>query len=98
MPTEPDIMADDRRFHITIARQLGSGGSYLAQRLAHRLGSVYLDHQILEQAARQMDPGRRCAAAPGRRPRGREHMNRFEAFRNHRSRMPMPVRGFGDMA
>ncbi|MEJ2168134.1 MAG: cytidylate kinase-like family protein [Desulfobacterales bacterium] len=42
-------------FHITIARQLGSGGSYLAQRLAHRLGFVYLDHQILEQAARELD-------------------------------------------
>jgi cytidylate kinase len=48
-------MADDRPFHITIARQLGSGGSYLAQRLAHRLGFVYLDHQILEQAARELD-------------------------------------------
>jgi cytidylate kinase len=48
-------MADDRPFHITIARQLGSGGSYLAQRIAHRLGFVYLDHQILEQAARELD-------------------------------------------
>jgi cytidylate kinase len=48
-------MADDRPFHITIARQLGSGGSYLAQRLAHRLGFVYLDHQILDQAARELE-------------------------------------------
>ena len=48
-------MPDERPFHITIARQLGSGGSYLAQRLAHRLGFVYLDHQILEQAARELD-------------------------------------------
>jgi len=48
-------MAEDLPFHITIARQLGSGGSYLAQRLAHRLGFVYLDHQILEQAARELD-------------------------------------------
>jgi CMP/dCMP kinase len=48
-------MVDDRPFHITIARQLGSGGSYLAQRLAHRLGFVYLDHQILEQAARELN-------------------------------------------
>jgi cytidylate kinase len=48
-------MTDGRPFHITIARQLGSGGSYLAQRLAHRLGFVYLDHQILEQAARELD-------------------------------------------
>jgi cytidylate kinase len=48
-------MTDERPFHITIARQLGSGGSYLAQRLAHRLGFVYLDHQILEQAAQELD-------------------------------------------
>ena len=48
-------MAVDRPFHITIARQLGSGGSYLAQRIAHRLGFVYLDHQILEQAAQELD-------------------------------------------
>jgi len=48
-------MAADLPFHITIARQLGSGGSYLAQRLAHRLGFAYLDHQILEQAARELD-------------------------------------------
>jgi cytidylate kinase len=48
-------MTDDRPFHITIARQLGSGGSYLAQRLAHRLGFVYLDHQILDQAARELE-------------------------------------------
>jgi len=48
-------MAVDRPFHITIARQFGSGGSYLAQRLAHRLGFVYLDHQILEQAAQELD-------------------------------------------
>jgi cytidylate kinase len=48
-------MADELPLHITIARQLGSGGSYLAQRLAHRLGFVYLDHQILEQAARELD-------------------------------------------
>ena len=48
-------MAGDLPLHITIARQLGSGGSYLAQRLAHRLGFVYLDHQILEQAAQELD-------------------------------------------
>lgn len=36
---------------ITIARQLGSGGSELAQHLAHRLGIAYLDRQILRQVA-----------------------------------------------
>jgi cytidylate kinase len=48
-------MAVNLPFHVTIARQFGSGGSYLAQRLAHRLGFAYLDHQILEQAARELD-------------------------------------------
>ncbi len=36
---------------ITIARQLGSGGSELAQRVARRLGVAYLDRQILSDAA-----------------------------------------------
>jgi cytidylate kinase len=48
-------MAVDLPFHITIARQLGSGGSYLGQRLSHRLGFAYLDRQILEQAAGELD-------------------------------------------
>jgi cytidylate kinase len=54
-PFRRRIMAVNLPFHITIARQLGSGGSYLAQRLAHRLSFAYLDHQILEQAARELD-------------------------------------------
>jgi cytidylate kinase len=63
-------MTDGRQFHITIARQLGSGGSYLAQRLAHRLGFVYLDHQILEQAARELDVSRPQLAQREERTQG----------------------------
>ena len=36
---------------ITVARQLGSGGSYIGQRVAQRLGYAYIDRQILQQAA-----------------------------------------------
>lgn len=36
---------------ITVARQLGSGGSYIGQRVARRLGYAYIDRQILQQAA-----------------------------------------------
>lgn len=36
---------------ITVARQLGSGGSYIGRRVAQRLGYAYIDRQILQQAA-----------------------------------------------
>jgi cytidylate kinase len=36
---------------ITIARQLGSGGSYIGHLVARRLGYAYIDRQILQQAA-----------------------------------------------
>ncbi len=39
---------------ITIARQLGSGGSYIGRSVARRLGFNYVDRQILEQAAREL--------------------------------------------
>jgi len=39
---------------ITISRQLGSGGAYLGQRLALRLNALYLDHEIVRQAAQEL--------------------------------------------
>jgi len=39
---------------ITIARELGSGGSYVARQVAKRLGYAYIDRQILQQAAREL--------------------------------------------
>jgi CMP/dCMP kinase len=48
-------MSQDAAFAITISRQLGSGGSYLGQRLAKRLGALYLDREILRKAAEQLD-------------------------------------------
>jgi len=39
---------------ITITRQLGSGGSYVGQQLAKRLGFNYLDRQVLELAAKEL--------------------------------------------
>ena len=40
---------------ITISRQLGSGGAYLGQRLAFRLNALYLDHEIVRQAAEELN-------------------------------------------
>jgi cytidylate kinase len=40
---------------IAISRQLGSGGAYLGQRLAVRLNAVYLDHEIVAQAAQELN-------------------------------------------
>jgi cytidylate kinase len=39
---------------VTIARQLGSGGSFIAQKLARRLDYKYMDREILREAARQL--------------------------------------------
>jgi CMP/dCMP kinase len=39
---------------ITISRQLGCGGAYLGQRLAMRLNALYLDHEIVRQAAQEL--------------------------------------------
>lgn len=36
---------------VTISRQLGSGGAYIGQQVARRLGIKYLDHEILRQAS-----------------------------------------------
>jgi CMP/dCMP kinase len=44
-------MIKNSPFVITISRQLGSGGGYLGQRLATRLNILYLDQEILFQAA-----------------------------------------------
>lgn len=47
-------MADEKPFVITISRQIGSGGGYLGQRLAGRLGFVYADREIVRQAAERL--------------------------------------------
>src|SRR5512138_1272167 len=40
---------------LAISRQLGSGGSYIGQGVAHRLGLKYIDREILQEAARLLD-------------------------------------------
>jgi len=40
-------------FVITISRQLGSGGSYIGQKLAKNLNVFYADREIISQAAKQ---------------------------------------------
>jgi len=39
---------------ITVARELGSGGSYIGKQVARRLGYAYIDREILQQAARDL--------------------------------------------
>jgi len=41
-------------FALTITRQLGSGAAYIGQKIAARLGALYLDREILEWAAQQL--------------------------------------------
>lgn len=39
---------------ITISRQVGTGGAYIGQRLAARLGISYVDRDIVQQAAQRL--------------------------------------------
>jgi cytidylate kinase len=47
-------MNNELPYVLTISRQLGCGGAYLGQRLAIRLNAVYLDHEIVRQAAQEL--------------------------------------------
>jgi cytidylate kinase len=40
--------------HITIGRQIGSGGGELGRRLADRLGAVFVDRQVMERTAERL--------------------------------------------
>lgn len=46
-------MSEESPWVVTVSRQLGAGGALLGQKLAARLGYVYLDRQILKLAAEQ---------------------------------------------
>ncbi len=48
-------MSENQPVAITISREVGSGGAYLGQRLAARLGFAYLDREILRETARRLD-------------------------------------------
>ncbi len=39
---------------ITVARQLGSGGSHIALQVSRRLGYAFVDRQILQEAAKEL--------------------------------------------
>ena len=48
-------MRQDVPYVITISRQIGSGGAYIGQRLATRLGISYIDREIVQQAAQRLN-------------------------------------------
>src|SRR5947207_6663552 len=52
---------------ITIARQLGSGGSYIGRLLAERLGFKYVDREVLRLAAQELRCDERELAAHAER-------------------------------
>jgi cytidylate kinase len=47
-------MKETSPFVVTISRQVGSGGAYLGKRLAARLNVLYLDREIVSQAAKEL--------------------------------------------
>jgi cytidylate kinase len=52
---------------ITIARQVGSGGTYIGQLLANRLGWRYIDNEVLQLAAKALGiDEEHCARLEGR--------------------------------
>lgn len=60
-------MEDTPVILVTISRQFGSGGAYIGQNVAKRLGYEYIDREILRQAARYL--GREEEALSGREER-----------------------------
>lgn len=46
------------KFHITIGRQLGSGGREIGQKLASRLGITFFDKELLRIASRESGLGK----------------------------------------
>ena len=46
---------DMNPYSVTISHQLGSGGAYLGEKLAGRLGIPFLDRVILEEVAHKLD-------------------------------------------
>jgi cytidylate kinase len=53
---------------VTISRQIGAGGAYVGQALAHRLGIRYVDREILKQAATLLGRDEQDLAAIEERP------------------------------
>lgn len=47
-------MKNDTPLIVTISRQLGSGGAYVGQQLAKKLGIFYVDREIITKAAEQI--------------------------------------------
>jgi cytidylate kinase len=47
-------MTEASPFVVAISRQIGSGGAYLGKRLATRLNVLYLDREIVSQAAKEL--------------------------------------------
>jgi cytidylate kinase len=59
----PEETMSEQRTVITISRQLASGGVYIGRRVARKLGYKYVDREILEKAAEQLDADRASLAA-----------------------------------
>lgn len=47
-------MKEKSQIAITISRKIGSGGAYIGQELAKKLGIFYLDREIIKQTANQV--------------------------------------------
>lgn len=47
-------MSKNEPLIVAISRQFGAGGAYIGERVAARMKALYVDHQIVEEAARKL--------------------------------------------
>ncbi|MFL6336471.1 MAG: AAA family ATPase [Pyrinomonadaceae bacterium] len=65
----------DSRTTVTIARRMGSGGTYIGRHIAERLGLRYVDREVLQIAAERL--GVECSALETNRERVAGFWERF---------------------
>src|SRR5438045_3187353 len=83
---------------ITIARQMGSGGSYLGQVIAQRLNLRYVDREVLYVAAQSLGVEETAVAASSERLRSfwDRILDGLKILPPESPYTPPPVRRFSD--
>jgi cytidylate kinase len=90
----------ESRTTVTIARRMGSGGTYIGRHIAERLGLRYVDREVLQLAAERL--GVECSALEPNRERVAGFWERFLGSLSfgppEGTYTPPPVHGYSDRA
>lgn len=83
---------------VTIARQTGSGGSYLGQQVARRMGWAYVDREILHRTAQILGVEESAVAAADERVPGfwERLLTSFAVGSPEEAYVPPPIRPIPD--